>query len=74
MLAAALAGEETVPDIARFGRAKLALLRRFRPFANGTPSHDQLGIILANAIAPMIRKHWMIENGLHCQATFPFCR
>ena len=23
------------------------MLRRFRPFANGTPSHDQLGIILA---------------------------
>ena len=47
MLAAALAGSETVADIARFGRAKLAFLRRFRPFSNGTPSHDQLGIILA---------------------------
>src|SRR5271157_4703312 len=47
MLAAALAGAETVADIARFGRAKLTFLRRFRPFANGTPSHDQLGIILA---------------------------
>jgi len=47
MLAAALAGAETVADIARFGRAKLDFLRRFRPFANGTPSHDQLGIILA---------------------------
>ena len=47
MLAAALAGAETVADIARFGRAKLSFLRRFRPFANGTPSHDQLGIILA---------------------------
>src|SRR6516225_4431138 len=47
MLAGALAGAETVVDIARFGRAKLAFLRRFRPFANGTPSHDQLGIILA---------------------------
>jgi predicted transposase YbfD/YdcC len=42
-----LAGAETVADIARFGRAKLEFLRRFRPFANGTPSHDQLGIILA---------------------------
>jgi DDE_Tnp_1-associated len=31
MLAAALAGAETVADIARFGRAKLAFLRRFRP-------------------------------------------
>ena len=47
MLAAALAGAETVADIARFGRAKLTFLQRFRPFANGTPSHDQLGIILA---------------------------
>ncbi len=34
-------------DIARFGRAKLAFLQRFRRFDNGTPSHDQLGIILA---------------------------
>jgi predicted transposase YbfD/YdcC len=47
MLAASLAGAETVADMARFGQAKLALLRRFRPFDNGTPSHDQLGIILA---------------------------
>ena len=47
MLAAALAGAETVADIARFGRAKLKFLQRFRLFENGTPSHDQLGIILA---------------------------
>src|SRR5271166_5913991 len=47
MLAATLAGAETVADIARFGRAKLSFLQRFRRFANGTPSHDQLGIILA---------------------------
>jgi predicted transposase YbfD/YdcC len=47
MLAASLAGAETVADMARFGRVKLELLRRFRAFANGTPSHDQLGIILA---------------------------
>ena len=47
MLAAALAGAETVADMARFGRAKLEFLRRFRVYANGTPSHDQLGIILA---------------------------
>ena len=40
MLAAALAGAETVADIARFGRAKLAFLQRFRRFDNGTPSHD----------------------------------
>jgi predicted transposase YbfD/YdcC len=47
MLAASLAGAETVADMARFGQAKLGLLHRFRRFANGTPSHDQLGIILA---------------------------
>ena len=47
MLAASLAGAETVADMARFGQAKLAFLQRFRRFANGTPSHDQLGIILA---------------------------
>ena len=47
MLAAALAGADTIADMARFGRAKLPFLRRFRLFKNGTPSHDQLGIILA---------------------------
>lgn len=47
LLAAALAGAAMVADIARFGRAELAFLRRFRPFANGAPSHDQMGIILA---------------------------
>ena len=47
MLSAALAGAETVADIARFGRAKLSFLQRFRLYKNGTPSHDQLGIILA---------------------------
>ena len=47
MLAASLSGAETVADMARFGQAKLTFLRRFRAFANGTPSHDQLGIILA---------------------------
>jgi predicted transposase YbfD/YdcC len=42
-----LAGAETIVDIARFGDKKLELLRRFRPFAEGTPSHDHLGDILA---------------------------
>ena len=47
MLAAALAGADTVADMARFGQAKLKFLQRFRLYENGTPSHDQLGIILA---------------------------
>lgn len=42
-----LAGCESWVEIARFGEKKLALLRRFRPFKDGTPSHDQLGDIFA---------------------------
>src|SRR5258708_13738709 len=46
-LLAVLAGAETFVDIARFGSKKLELLRRFRPFRDGTPSHDHLGDIFA---------------------------
>ena len=46
-LLAVLAGAETMTEIAMFGDKKLELLRRFRPFANGTPAHDHLGDILA---------------------------
>ena len=46
-LLAVVAGSETITDIARYGRLKLAFLRRFRPFEDGTPAHDHLGDILA---------------------------
>ncbi|MFN7268526.1 MAG: transposase family protein, partial [Cereibacter sp.] len=46
-LFAVLAGAEGFTDIARFGARKLAFLRRFRPFAQGTPSHDHLGDLFA---------------------------
>ena len=46
-LLAELAAAESFVDIARFGEKKLDLLRRFRPFADGTPSHDHLGDIFA---------------------------
>src|SRR6185437_10139473 len=46
-LLAVLAGAESFVDIARFGRMKRDLLRRFRPFRDGTPSHDHLGDIFA---------------------------
>lgn len=46
-LLAVLAGAESFVDIARFGRMKLDFLRRFRPFLDGTPSHDHLGDIFA---------------------------
>jgi predicted transposase YbfD/YdcC len=46
-LLAVLAGAEAFTDIARFGEKKLDLLRRFRPYRNGTPAHDHLGDIFA---------------------------
>ena len=46
-LLAVLAGADSFVEIARFGCKKLDLLRRFRPFADGTPSHDHLGDIFA---------------------------
>jgi predicted transposase YbfD/YdcC len=55
-LLAVLAGAESIVDIARFGEKKLALLRRFRPFPDGTPSHDQLGTILATLDAAMFQR------------------
>ena len=39
-LIAVLAGAETITDIGLLGRKKLDLLRRFRPFANGTPARS----------------------------------
>ena len=55
-LLAVLAGAETIVDIARFGDKKLALLRRFRPFCDGTPSHDHLGDILATLNAEQFQR------------------
>jgi hypothetical protein len=46
-LLAILAGADSFVEIARFGTKKRDLLRRFRPFADGTPSHDKLGDIFA---------------------------
>ena len=55
-LLAVLAGAETFVDIARFGAKKLALLRRFRPFRDGTPSHDHLGDIFAAVDAEALQR------------------
>jgi predicted transposase YbfD/YdcC len=46
-LLAVIAGAETITDIAKFGRLKLSLLKRFGGFEDGTPAHDHLGDILA---------------------------
>jgi predicted transposase YbfD/YdcC len=55
-LLAVLAGAETFVDIARFGAKKLPLLRRFRPFLDGTPSHDHLGDIFASLDAEQFQR------------------
>ena len=46
-LVAVLAGAGAITGIALFGVKKIELLRRFRPFKDGTPAHDHLGDILA---------------------------
>lgn len=55
-LLAVLAGAESFTDIARFGERKLALLRRFLPFADGTPPHDTLGDIFATLDAAAFQR------------------
>lgn len=47
VLLGVIAGCESWVEIARYGEKKLAFLRRFRPFEEETPSHDQLGDIFA---------------------------
>ena len=44
-LCAVICGADGWVSVALFGKSKLPFLRRFLPFANGVPSHDQLGLI-----------------------------
>jgi predicted transposase YbfD/YdcC len=55
-LLAVLAGAETFTAIAQFGRDKRDLLRRLRPFLNGTPDHDRLGEVFAALDAEQFQK------------------
>jgi predicted transposase YbfD/YdcC len=59
MLMAVLAGGVAFTEIARFGERKIDLLRRFLPFANGTPSHDHLGDIFAALDARAFRARFV---------------
>jgi len=47
VLCAVISGADNWTSIALYGQKKLALLRRFLPFADGTPCHDQLGILFS---------------------------
>src|SRR5271170_6751386 len=58
-LLAVLAGAETFVDIARFGQKKIAFLRRFLPFRDGTPSHDHLGDIFATLDATEFQRRFV---------------
>jgi len=63
-LLAVIAGADSFTDIARFGRSKLALLRRFLSFENGTPAHDHLGDIFATLDAEAFQRcfaAWVAE-------------
>ncbi len=46
-LCAVLSGADSWVEVALYGERKLSFLRRFLPFTDGTPSHDQLGNIYA---------------------------
>jgi predicted transposase YbfD/YdcC len=66
-LLAVLAGAESWVEIAEFGKAKLDFLRRYRPFENGTPSHDQLGDLFAALDAEAFQHcfiAWVASPGL----------
>ena len=47
VLCAAISDADGWTSIALYGEKKLELLRRFPPFKDGTPSHDQLSILFS---------------------------
>lgn len=55
-LVAVLAGADCFTEIALFGVKKLEFLRRFRPYRDGTPTHDHLGDILATLDAEAFQR------------------
>lgn len=47
VLCAVISGADNWTAIALYGQKKLDVLRRFLPFCDGTPCHDQLGILFS---------------------------
>ncbi len=47
ILCGVISGADNWTSIALYGQKKLDLLRRFLPFSDGTPCHDQLGILFS---------------------------
>ena len=55
-LVAVLAGADCFTEIALFGVKRLGFPRRFRPYREGTPTHDHLGDILATLDAEAFQR------------------
>lgn len=66
-LVAVLAGADSWVEIAEFGKRKLEFLRRFRPYAKGTPSHDQLGDLFAALDAEQFQRCFIAWVGSRAQ-------
>lgn len=56
VLCAVISGADGWTSIALYGRKKIEVLRRFLPFADGTPSHDQLGILFSRLDAEQFQR------------------
>lgn len=59
ILAATLAGADDFVEVRAWGEERLAFLRRFRPYANGIPSHDTLNNVV-NALDPELFKRCFV--------------
>ena len=64
-LCAVLSGADCWVEVALYGQQRLAFLRRFLPFKQGVPSHDQLGIGYASGIRRYgtVERAWCTRNG-----------
>ena len=66
VLCAVISGADGWTSIALYGEKKLELLRRFLPFKDGTPSHDQLGILFARLDIEAFQRcfaEWVASQG-----------
>ena len=63
VLLAVLGGADGWTETALFGERKLSFLRRFAPFENGTPSHDQLGTVFAALDAEQFQSCFIAWTG-----------
>ncbi len=66
VLCAVISGADGWTSVALYGRKKLDFLRRFLPFKDGTPSHDQLGILFSRLDPEALQNsftNWVASQG-----------